>query len=304
MSLKFSWFPGHMQKTLRKLQEEEKMVSMVLMVLDSRCPRSSRNPNLENIFRRKPILYIMNKEDLASIRITRQWMEHLSSEGLNVLSLSARAGTGRRKLLKAIKDERKEFAKKVHRQVRASVFRILVAGIPNVGKSSIINMLSPQKSVRTGKKPGITLGAQWLKIEDGLEVLDSPGVMVPRMDLADTPWILGATAAIKQEILPIEQVAYKFVEYLLKKDIFPKDLLPDEISDNPDNVLESLAFARGFVDRGGTPDIEKTSLHLLKIFREGRLGRISLEAPDDEVVPMNNNEEKLHEDADLDNNFD
>jgi ribosome biogenesis GTPase A len=295
MSLKFSWFPGHMQKTLRKLREEEKMVSMVIMVLDARCPRSSRNPNLEMIFERKPVLYVLNKEDLASIRITRQWTEHFEKEGLNVMTLSARTGTGQKKLIKAIKDQRKNFIKNNTGYRKTSVFRILVAGIPNVGKSSIINMLSPRKSVKTGKKPGITLGAQWLKIEEGLEVLDSPGVMVPRMDLADTPWILGTTAAIKQEILPVEQVACKFIEYLLKKNIFPKDLLPDEVPDNPEKIIEELAFARGFVDKGGVPDIAKTSLHLLKIFREGRMGRVSLESPDDPVIKMDeeNGKEEL-----------
>jgi ribosome biogenesis GTPase A len=286
MSLKFSWFPGHMQKTLRKLREEEKMVSMVIMVLDARCPRSSRNPNLESIFERKPILYVINKEDLASVKITKQWIEHFEKEGLKIITLSARTGTGRKKLVNAIKEQRKNFVKNNPGYRKTAVFRILVAGIPNVGKSSIINMLSPRKSVKTGKKPGITLGAQWLKIEEGLEVLDSPGVMVPRMDLADTPWILGAVAAIKQEILPVEQVACKFVEYLLKKNIFPKDLLPDKAPDDPEKILEELAFARGFVDKGGVPDIAKTSLHLLKIFREGRMGRLSLESPEDPIVKM------------------
>jgi len=277
--IKFSWFPGHMQKTMRKLREEEKMASLILVVLDARCPLSSRNPSLESIFSGKPIIYILNKADLASVNITELWLKQFKADGVEAVALSCKTGTGRKKLFRLIDKYREKHEKERSVRRRSTVFRIVVIGIPNSGKSSVINLLSPDKSVKTGKKPGLTRGNQWLKVKDGVEVLDSPGVMPPRMDMEDTPWILGTTAAIKQEILPAIKIASGFITYLLKNNLFPENLINGKIPSNPENIIKIIARERGFLRKGGIPDLEQASLHLLKIYREGKIGRISLEKP-------------------------
>lgn len=280
MSMQFSWFPGHMQKTLRGLSGEEKMASMALVILDARCPRSSRNPLLESLFNKKPILYVLNKEDLASQKLTGLWLEHFKKEGLEALSISCREGTGKGKLTLAIEHIKDEFLKKGKKRSLEGLFRMVVVGVPNSGKSSVINLLSPSKSVKTGKKPGLTRGKQWLRVKSGIEVLDTPGVMVPRMDTPDAPWILGAVAAIRQDVIPIVDVASRLIEYLFEKKLFPGHLISAEKSPGTaQEILREIAKARGFLSKGGEPDVEKTSLQLLKMFREGKMGKITLEAP-------------------------
>jgi ribosome biogenesis GTPase A len=322
MSTKFSWYPGHMKKALESLSTEFKSATAFIFVLDARCPYSSLNPSLERITKNKPVLFVLNKADLASARITNEWIERMELEGKQVITLSCKDRSGRKNLLAALRHFKELSKKQGANKILGSVMRVIIMGVPNSGKSSIINILSPKASVKTGKKPGLTRGKQWLKIGDDNEILDSPGIMPPRMDHPDTGWILGATGAIRQEVIPIEYVASKFLAYLAEHNLFPEPIFPanfqkdelqmlisevkkltkagrparsekkaDEIDDLAaiygsgklqeaiNALLSAFAVKRGFFIKGSEPDLEKTSLQILKMFREGRLGRISLETP-------------------------
>ncbi|MCE1249084.1 MAG: ribosome biogenesis GTPase YlqF [Firmicutes bacterium] len=323
MSEKFSWYPGHMKKALEAISEEIKSATAFIFVLDSRCPFSSLNPSLEKITGKKPVLYVLNKSDLASAGITQEWIHRFEQEGRQVITLSCKSRSGRKSLLAALRHFREISRKTGKNKILGNTMRVIIMGVPNSGKSSIINILSPTASVKTGKKPGLTRGKQWLKIGDDNEILDSPGIMPPRMDHIDTGWVLGATGAIKQEILPIEYVASKFLAYLAKRDLFPEAVFPANynrkelqdlieeaertaekpkpprsgkqiIDEIPDihaisgsahlqqaitAIIEDFATKRGFFIKGSEPDGEKASLQILKMFREGKLGKISLETP-------------------------
>jgi len=284
------------------LSAEVGCASAVLIVLDARCPFSSLNSYLEELFRQKPAIYILNKEDLASVKISREWLDYFKKREREAILVSCKTGVGKRKLLSALGRMRDDFLRRSKRKKYSQrLFRLAVVGVPNTGKSSIINLLSRNKTVKTGKKPGLTRGKQWLKIRPGTEILDSPGITMPRMDNPDTPWILGAAGVIKQEILPIEEVAGNFIRYLVINNLFPRALFPDgaelksgkrldslqiyengEIDPNP--IIDNFARLRGFLAKGGGIDREKASLQILKIYREGKLGRISLERPDSGVT--------------------
>lgn len=301
-----------MKKAMDALAPEVKSAAVVLFVLDARCPLSSFNPKLREMFARKKIIFLLNKSDLASVKISKEWLKYFKDNGEEALLVSCRDNTGRKKLLNLIDHYYKEHTNQPNQRRRRFIFRMVVVGVPNVGKSSIINMLSPGASARTGKKPGITRGKQWLKIKTGVEVLDSPGIMPPRTDLPDSPWILGTIAVIKQEILPLEEVTRKLLRFLYKNHLLPEILQPqesdsDEIKKDesegnslepgvgedrieplpekekkgidPDALVAQFARKRGFLQKGGEIDFQKAALHILKELREGKFGRISLERP-------------------------
>ncbi len=268
--MKFSWYPGHMKVTLDKLAEERKASSVVLVILDARCPEASRNPSLEKIFKGKKIIYVLNKSDLAEEDVTGKWVKYFRKMGYTSVFVSCKTCEGREKLiftLKNIQQKRK----------KGGIFRIVVVGIPNTGKSSVINMLSQKNSAKVGKKPGLTRGKQWLKISHNIEILDSPGVMIPRLE-GDSPWMLGAIGAIKQEVMPVEEVAEKLVEYVVNKGIW-LDGIDNMYNKKPLDIIEEIGKRRGLLKKGGIVDLEKASIFVLKMFREGKMGRISLQTP-------------------------
>lgn len=373
MNTKFSWFPGHMKKAMDALSDEVKGASAVIVVLDSRCPDSSFNPLLEKLFRNKPIVYVLNKVEMSSVKISQDWLAYFDSIGRPAVLVSCKTGEGKKKLVKILEKISTEYFKTHRKKYISPTFKLMVIGVPNTGKSSVINLLSPQKTVKTGKKPGLTRGKQWLKIKPGMEVLDSPGISPPRMDGPNTGWVLGTIAAIKQEILPVEEVAGELIKFFIKKEIFPEALFVEgkpslsyvvpassaasslsavdevetksdemktvaesgenSVSENPisdgihengdqkkedhekrmqaeshqndvntedctnkessenngessevsqesiNAIISSFAKARGFLAKGGETDREKASLQILKLFREGKFGRISLESP-------------------------
>ncbi|WP_031515359.1 ribosome biogenesis GTPase YlqF [Desulfofalx alkaliphila] len=276
------WFPGHMAKAKRLVQENLKLVDVVIELVDARIPASSRNPMIDDILGNKPRLVILNKADLADEEVTGQWQRTMKGANSLALALDSVRGKGINQvtpMARALVAEKMKQIKAAGRRARA--VRCMVVGIPNVGKSSFINRLSGRKSTKTGDMPGVTKGKQMIKINNDLELLDTPGILWPKFEDVEVAYKLAATGAIKEQVVNVEEVAL----YLLKIIVQTK---PDkvltryklkEIPEEMLTLLEEIGAKRGLLLRGGVTDTYKAAVLVLKEFREGKLGRISLEYP-------------------------
>jgi len=273
--LPIQWFPGHMAKAKRQLAQRLPLVDLVLEVADARVPAASRNPDLTALLKDKKHLLLLNKSDLADPVHTQAWLKALGEQGLVVLDFSARSD-GREKLLKYI---RKLGAQAGWR--RSGAVRVLVAGIPNVGKSAVINRLVGRRSAKVGARPGVTRGQQWLRVSAELELLDTPGLLPPKLVTEEVGFKLAAVGAIRPEVLPVEEVALWLVEKILK--FKPESLVETYAASTrePLEVIGCVARRRGLYLPGGRPDLERAAAVLLHEFQEGKLGRITLEVPDE-----------------------
>lgn len=258
------WFPGHMAKTRRLIAESLKLVDGIIHLADARLPVSSQNPLLNELAGRKPTMLVLAKADLADPRRTRTWLEPEST-----LAVSLRDNKDKQTLLNFIHTYMdQKLAKRYTRP-----WRVMVVGIPNVGKSTLINLLAGRRSAKVGDKPGITRTKQWIKISDRLEMLDMPGILWPKIDDKQAGLKLAASGCIKDEILPVPEVAKWLLEYLNTN--YPEALRERFGSDNTDLAL--VAQKKGTMRKGGELDLEKAADMLLRDFRSGRLGRISLD---------------------------
>ena len=274
-----SWYPGHMKKTREMIAENMKAVDVVIELLDARIPLSSRNPVIGELTASKPRIIVLNKSDLADAEANERWQKALREEGAQVVLTDANRGQGTGQLLAALsrlRDERNE-GRERKRQLRA-----MIVGIPNVGKSSLINRLTGRKAAVTGNKPGVTRGKQWIAIDSGLEMLDTPGILWPKFDSQSVGESLALTNAIKADVIDREALAANFM--LRLRDLYP-GLIEQRYKFTPDpekngyELLEDAGRKRGFLVSGGEVDIERMAATLLKEFHDGKLGRISLEAP-------------------------
>lgn len=258
------WYPGHMAKTRRLIAQSLKLVDAVIHLADARLPRSSQNPLLYELAGSKPTLLVLAKADLADPRETAVWTERGGT-----LAVSLRDNKQRQHLLNFVHtylDEnlRKRFARP---------WRVMVVGIPNVGKSTLINLMARRRSAKVGDRPGITRSQQWIKISPHLEMLDMPGILWPKIDDRLTGFKLAASGCIKDEILPIPQVAGWLLEFLAAN--YPKAL--QERYGCAQLSLEDIARAKSLVSKGGQPDLEKAAEMVVWDFRSGRLGKITLD---------------------------
>ncbi|RQD74585.1 MAG: ribosome biogenesis GTPase YlqF [Candidatus Syntrophonatronum acetioxidans] len=271
------WYPGHMKKARQVLKENIRLVSVVIELLDARIPLSSQNPDLNNIIGGKNKIIVLNKSDLADEQKTSRWLSFFKEEGHQAVSVNSVKGHGIKKL-KAILGKLKGPVSKGKRPVR-----VMVIGIPNVGKSSFINSLVGRSVVKTGGKPGITRGKQWIKISPGLELLDTPGILWPQVDREDVAFHLAVTGAIKFEQLDTVELAYRLLKLLAEEkrkgleERYKIEIMPS--LDNIEVLIKAIGSRRGFLKAGGEVDIPKTTELILKDFREGLLGRITLEEP-------------------------
>jgi ribosome biogenesis GTPase A len=284
------WFPGHMAKARRQIEEKLKLIDMVIELLDARIPWSSRNPMIDQILRGKPRLVLLNKADLADPEATREWVDFFAARGLSALPADAASGTGLKEILPR---SRMLMAEKIERQagrgIQPGAIRALIVGIPNVGKSTLINRLAGRKIAATGDKPGVTKGQQWIKTDIGLELLDTPGILWPKFEDQEVGLRLAVTGAIREEILAVEEIAFAAVKYLIReyasalKERYGLDELPAQNGDNEEivKVMETIGRKRGCLQSGGRVDWEKASLTILRDLRSGKIGRISLERPRD-----------------------
>jgi len=279
------WYPGHMTKTRRMMEENQKLIDVVVELLDARIPLSSRNPVIDEIFPSKPRLVVLNKSDIADPDITSKWERYFKSKGLGVKSISATSGKSLNDIFSAVKELLKD--KIEHDRQRGLVNRpikMMVVGIPNVGKSSFINKLSGKKSAITGDRPGVTKGKQWIRLPNSFELLDTPGILWPKFEDVAVGEKLAFTGAIKDEIMDLEEIACRLL--LLLKNKYPQRLTERyKMTDFEDmqgyEMLELLGRKRGFVVSGGEIDTERAAKILLDEFRGAKLGRLSLETPEE-----------------------
>ena len=283
------WFPGHMTRARRQIEDKLKLIDVAIEMLDSRLPISSRNPMIDDILRDKPRLIILNKADLADPEATRKWLAYFKEQGHVAYPVDASTGTGIKEIPEQVKLLLKD---KIDRQIAKGMnpraMRALIVGIPNVGKSTLINRMAGKSIAITGDRPGVTKGQQWIKTGGSLELLDTPGILWPKFEDQTVGYKLAVTGAIKEEILNIEDIAYYAVKYLVKdygsrfQERFDIKELPEDL-ENPDEivaVMEAVGRKRGCLMSGGRVDLEKASRALLHELRAGKLGRFTLETPE------------------------
>ena len=280
MAMNINWYPGHMKKTKEEIQNNLKLVDIILEIIDARIPESSRNPMLAEIIGQKPRIIIMNKSDLADEEMNKTWVNKFRNENTKALLMNSKEKINVNKIYQIAKAELKEkFDKNKEKNIENKIIRMMIVGIPNSGKSTFINNISKRKSANVGNRPGITKTKQWIKTNDNLELLDTPGVLWPKFD-EETGLNLSYTHAIKDEILNIEDLTLKFLEKMQKD--YPK-LLTERYGVDPDKkaleIYEDIARKRGAITKGGDFDYTRTANLILTDFRSGKLGRITLERP-------------------------
>lgn len=277
-----NWFPGHMKKTKDLIKENLKLVDVVVELLDARIPISSKNPEIDGLIGNKTKVVVLNKFDLSDQRVLDQWIEYYHSKGISAIPVNSLTGEGINRLIHELKlSFQDKLDKMLSKGMKPRAVRVMIVGIPNVGKSSLINKLAGKKSAKTGNKPGVTKGKQWIKIKKDLELFDTPGILWPKIDDIETGIKLAFTGAIKDEILDIDEIAFKLVEFLnenYKDDLVDRYKLKNEPETGLE-IMEEIARNRGCIISGNMVDYTKVSRLILDEFRKGIIGRITLERP-------------------------
>ena len=288
--MSINWFPGHMAKTRRQIKESLKLVDAVIEIRDARIVKSSANPDIEEICKGKPRIILLNKSDLSEDKVTKEWIKNLSNEYTKVLTVNCLNGNG----LKNIKPALDQILKEKHDRLRNKglvniVTRVMVVGIPNVGKSTFINKLAKNNIAKTGDRPGVTKSKQWIKTKIGIELMDTPGVLWPKFEDETVGLNLAFTGAIKDEIMDTEELALKLIERL--QEYYPERLKEryklTELSESALENMDNIGKKRGAVISGGNIDYNRVSTMLLDEFRGGKLGNISLEKPETQEISEN-----------------
>lgn len=279
-----NWFPGHMRKTQREIKENLKLVEAVIEIRDARIPRSSANPDIEKLCGNKPRLILLNKSDLTESRVTREWMKELSKDNVKAIEVNCLKGKGLNQIKPALEELLKEKLERYKAKGLVNVvIRVMVVGIPNVGKSTFINKMAKNNIAKTGDRPGVTKSKQWIKTPLGIEMLDTPGVLWPKFEDERTALNLAFTGAIKDEIMDTEELSYRLVERLQKH--YANELMArykiERVFEDPLDTLDVIARKRGCLMSGGHIDYNRIAVILLDEFRGGKIGNISLERVDD-----------------------
>ncbi|MDO4690282.1 MAG: ribosome biogenesis GTPase YlqF [Fusobacterium sp.] len=280
-----NWYPGHMKKTKDLIKENLKLIDVVLEVVDSRIPISSKNPDIANLSKNKKRIIVLNKADLVSKEELFKWKTYFKNKNLadEVVELSAETGFNIKQLYLAIDKVSKEKREKLlEKGLKKVNIRIIVLGIPNVGKSRLINRIVGKNSAGVGNKPGFTKGKQWIKIKEGLELLDTPGILWPKFESQEVGIKLAISGAIRDEILPIEDVACEFIKKVLvlgKWDILKEryKLLDDDKDEVMENILSKIALRMSMLNKGGELNILQAAYTLLRDYRAAKLGKFTLD---------------------------
>ena len=281
----FNWYPGHMTKAKRMMQEDIKFNDIVIELIDARIPMSSRNPDIDDLAKNKYRLILLNKSDLADERVTVKWVEFFEKQGIKVIKLDSRQRSGMKSVNNAILEVCKE---KIERDRKRGIInrpvRAMIVGIPNVGKSTFINSFAGKACAKTGNKPGVTKGKQWIRLNKTVELLDTPGILWPKFDNEKIANDLAFIGSINDQILNLTELSLKFIESV-KNDYAGIFSSRYDIEEKDDGVtmLGDIAIARGCLKKGGEPDYDKAATLIFDDFRSGKLGKISIEKPEDYI---------------------
>lgn len=286
--INLNWYPGHMAKTKRQIIEDMKLVDVVIELLDARIPKSSRNPDIQGMLKNKKKIVILNKSDLADEKETKKWIEYFKKKNILAIDVDSNQGKGIKQVSQAIEKIMEDELKIQNSKGRIrKTIRVMIVGIPNVGKSSFINRISKKTTMTVGNKPGVTRQKQWIRIGNQIELLDTPGVLWPKFESEEVGLNLAYTGSIKEEILEKTEIAYNLLKFLdenYSSDLYAKYKISeqeiDEIKDNPQYTLELMYLIgkkRGALISGGNIDEEKVAKIILDDFKNGRIGKITLE---------------------------
>ena len=281
--MNIQWYPGHMTKAKRAMKEDVKLVDLVIELVDARAPLASRNPDIDSLAAGKGRVILLNKADLASEKVNAAWITYFESQGFQVMKIDARAKATLKQLNALIQEACKE---KIERDRRRGILnrpvRAMVVGIPNVGKSTFINSFAGKAAAKTGNKPGVTKGNQWIRLNKQVELLDTPGILWPKFEDQRVGLLLAFLGSINDEILEKDELASELADYL--RNITPGLLKErygiEEDGKKPYELLDEIAAARACLTKGGVNDLTKAARLLLDEFRGGKLGRITLEMPE------------------------
>lgn len=284
--MNIQWYPGHMTKAKRAMKEDIKLIDLVIELVDARAPLASRNPDMDELGRGKARLILLNKSDMAGERGNTLWTEWFAARGFYVLEVNSRSGAGIKKIYPLVQEACKE---KLERDRKKGILnrpvRAMVVGIPNVGKSTFINSFAGKACAKTGNKPGVTKGNQWIRLNKTLELLDTPGILWPRFEDQRVGLLLAMLGSINDEILNREELAWELLKLLQKR--YPRILqerygIETEVGkEEPTAMLQQIARIRSCLMKGGELDVSKAAGFLIDDFRSGKLGRITLEFPDE-----------------------
>ena len=279
----FQWYPGHMTKAKRMMQEDIKLIDLVIELVDARIPISSRNPDIDELGKNKARLILLNKSDLAEEKQNDAWVEYFKNKGFSVVKVNSRKGGGIKSIQGVIQEACKE---KMERDRKRGILnrpvRAMVVGIPNVGKSTFINSFAGKACAKTGNKPGVTKGKQWIRLNKNVELLDTPGILWPKFEDQTVGLRLAFIGSIKDELINVEELAAELVQFMKQKyaGVLAEKYAIEEVED-PYKCLQFIAESRHCLLKGNELDTVKASVLLIDDFRNGRLGRLTLEFPED-----------------------
>ena len=281
--MNYQWYPGHMTKAKRMMQENIKLIDLIIELVDARIPMSSRNPDIDELGKGKSRIILLNKSDLADAGLNQEWESFFKEKGYFVQQLNAKTGAGIKNIQALVQESCKE---KIERDRKRGIInrpvRAMVVGIPNVGKSTFINSFAGKACAKTGNKPGVTKGKQWIRLNKNLELLDTPGILWPKFEDQKIGERLALIGSINDEILHVDELAVALIRNLKNSylDLLEKryDITIDE---DAYDTLKKIAIARKCLQKGELPDVDRASSMLLEYFRSGKLGRITLERPEE-----------------------
>ena len=279
--MNYQWYPGHMTKAKRMMQENISLIDLVIELVDARVPLSSRNPDIDELGKNKSRLILLNKSDLADPEANRQWMSYFKEQGFHVLEVNAKTGQGLRAIAPKVQEACKEKIERDRKRgIKNRPVRAIVVGIPNVGKSTFINSFAGKACAKTGNKPGVTKGKQWIRLNKELELLDTPGILWPKFESEEVGKKLAMIGSMNDDILQMTELASELSAYLLehyREPLLARYQISGEEECTPAQILALICENRKCYKKGQEPDYEKAAALLVDDFRNGRIGRITLE---------------------------
>lgn len=280
--MNYQWYPGHMTKAKRMMQENISLIDLVIELVDARIPLSSRNPDIDELGKNKSRLILLNKSDLADPGENKRWMEYFRGLGFHVLEINARSGQGLRQIQPKVQEAcREKLERDRKRGIKNRPVRAIVVGIPNVGKSTFINSFAGKACAKTGNKPGVTKGKQWIRLNKELELLDTPGILWPKFESEEVGKRLAMIGSMNDDILQMTELAAELLAYLLahyRQALYARYQVEENVEElTPAQMLTVICENRKCYKKGQEPDLEKAAVLLMDDFRSGRIGRITLE---------------------------